>query len=133
MAQNTDDTQRIELVAETARLNVQLMAGPRVLVRTETWTESQTLTAELDHVRVEVTRVPVGRDVDAAPEVRVEGEVTIIPVVEERVVIRLQLVLKEELHVRRVVETRCTEVPVSVRRDKSVIEHIDAHTGKVLH
>ena len=57
---------------------------------------------DLTHEQVEVERIPIGRTVDAVPPVRVEGDVTILPVVEEIVVIERRLVLKEEVHVRRI-------------------------------
>ena len=48
-----------------------------------------------------VERVPVDQFVDEAPQVRTEGDVTIIPVLEERYVLEKRLVLVEELHIRR--------------------------------
>ena len=51
------------------------------------------------HEEVEVQRVPVNREIDAPAQPRYEGEVLVIPVMEERLVKRL--VLTEELHVRR--------------------------------
>jgi uncharacterized protein (TIGR02271 family) len=50
---------------------------------------------------VEVTRVPVNRIVDAPPPVRHEGDTMILPVLEEVTVVRKQLFLKEEVHIRR--------------------------------
>jgi hypothetical protein len=41
----------------------------------------------------------IDRGVDVAPEVRVEGNVTIIPVLEEVLVVEKRLVLKEKLHI----------------------------------
>ncbi len=46
--------------------------------------------------------MPVGRVVDEAPAARAEGDTTIIPVVEERLVVVKQLFLVEEIHVRHV-------------------------------
>lgn len=50
---------------------------------------------------VEVERVPVNRIVDGPVETRQEGDITIIPVVEEVVSIQKRLLLKEEVRVRR--------------------------------
>ena len=54
---------------------------------------------------VEVTRVPIDKVVETAPEIRTDGDVTIVPVLEEVLVVEKRLVLKEELHIRRRVET----------------------------
>jgi uncharacterized protein (TIGR02271 family) len=62
---------------------------------------------------VKVERVPVNQFVDAVPEVRTEGETTIIPVVEERYVVEKRLFVVEELHVRK--ERHETHNPQKVR------------------
>jgi stress response protein YsnF len=64
----------------------------------------------------EVTRVAVDREVAEAPEIRVEGELTIVPVIEERLVIEKRLFVVEELHLRRSVTSRQVELPVTLRR-----------------
>ena len=50
---------------------------------------------------VKVERVPVDQLVEEAPGVRTEGDVTIVPVLEERYVLEKKLVLVEELHIRK--------------------------------
>ena len=72
------------------------VAGDTVRVETTTRTRDHHIDEPLLHTRVQVQRVPIGRTVTAVPPVREEGETTILPVVERR------LVLKEEVHVRRV-------------------------------
>ncbi len=47
---------------------------------------------------------------------------TIIPVVEERVVVTRELYLREEIHVRRVHRTETDEIPVTLRRQTVRIE-----------
>ena len=76
----------------------------RTLVRASrtTFTRDELVEVDLKHERVVVERVPVGRIVDAVPPVRQEGDVTIMPVVEEELVVVRRLVLREEVHLRRV-------------------------------
>jgi uncharacterized protein (TIGR02271 family) len=50
---------------------------------------------------VKVERVPVNQLVETAPSVRTEGDVTIIPILEEKYVLEKKLVLVEELHIRK--------------------------------
>jgi uncharacterized protein (TIGR02271 family) len=50
---------------------------------------------------VTVERVPVNQYVEAAPQIRHEGDVMIIPVVEEQFVMQKRLVLVEEIRVRK--------------------------------
>jgi stress response protein YsnF len=43
-------------------------------------------------------------------------------VLEEVLVVEKRLVLKEELHIRRRVETETVEVPVTLRKQRAVVE-----------
>jgi stress response protein YsnF len=82
-------------------------------------------TAE-DHV--DVVRVPVNRVVHAAEPARQEGDVTVIPVYEEVVVVERRLMLKEEVRItrrrtvreqRQAVELRSEEVHISRSKNNS--------------
>src|SRR6185436_21071213 len=66
-----------------------------VQVALVTGTREQLIDEELTHVRVEIERVPIDRTVEVMPPTRQEGDITIIPVVEEIVVVERRLVLKE--------------------------------------
>jgi stress response protein YsnF len=72
--------------------------------------------------------VPVDRVVETAPETRTEGDVTIVPVLEEVLVVEKRLVLKEELHIRRRVETETAEVPVTLRKQRAIVERLAPDT-----
>jgi hypothetical protein len=70
---------------------------------------------------VDVQRIPVNRVLDAPLEPRIEGDVTIIPVMEERLKIEKQLILREEI---RIVKKRTAAPPPRLispeaNRDKS--------------
>lgn len=80
---------------------------------------------------VQVERVPVERYVDGPVEVRYEGDTTIIPVVEEVLVVEKRLLLKEELHVtKKRREVREPET-VTLRREEVEIERLEprGHEG----
>ena len=87
-------------------------------------------TAELETTEVDVVRVQIDREVDAAPEIRTDGEVTIIPVVEERIVVKRRLVLKEEIHVSRRRSVETVQIPVSLRRQQAVVTRTNARGAK---
>ena len=92
-----------------------------VRVVTQTRTREHPVDETLTHERVEVERVPVGRMVDAAPAIREEGDLTIIPVVEEVVVVERRYLLKEEVHIRRVRTTEQHVETIVVREQEAVI------------
>jgi stress response protein YsnF len=85
--------------------------------KTRTW--DTVVQEDLHHDQVVVERVAIGRVIDAVPPVRQEGDVTILSVVEEVLVVERRLVLKEEVHLRRV---RTTErhVETVALRDQDV-------------
>ncbi len=116
---------RIALVEEELAVSKRAVEGARVRVRTVTDTVEEIARATLHGERVEVERVPVDRMVDAAPAVREEDGVTIVPVVEEVLVVEKRLVLKEELHIRRRATTEQVEVPVQLRKQRAVVDRIE--------
>ncbi len=118
------DELRIPIIEEEALLTKRRSATERVRVSTGVATSETVLRDELEHVDVSVTRVRVDREVAGRPPVRTEGDVTIVPVLEERLVVEKRLYLVEELHLRRTVRTEAVEVPVTLRRtDVSVERH----------
>jgi stress response protein YsnF len=60
------------------------------------------------------------------PAVRVEGATTIIPVIEEQLVVEKRLVLVEEIHIIRRSETQVEQVPVTLRSERAEIEREEA-------
>ncbi|WP_262269816.1 MULTISPECIES: YsnF/AvaK domain-containing protein [Microvirga] len=114
----------IPIVEETVSVGKRQVVTGRVQVKTITDTVEELAHADMRREVVEVTRVPIDRMVESAPEIRTEGDVTIVPVLEEVLVVEKRLVLKEELHIRRSAETETVEVPVSLRKQRAVVERL---------
>lgn len=106
----------IPVAQETATVTTRRVVTGRVRIETLTEEIEEAVAAELSHSEVEVIRVPVGRKVDAVPEISEADDLTIIPVVEERLVVTRELFLREEIHVRRVERRETIDVPVKTRR-----------------
>jgi stress response protein YsnF len=124
----TEAEEVLPLVEETATVHKRAVVTGKV--RTVTDTVEELARANLQSA-VEVTRVPVDQVVDTAPEIRTEGDVTIVPVLEEVLVVTKQLVLKEELHIRRRVGAETVEVPVTLRKQRAVVER-EAPDGSII-
>lgn len=120
------DTEVIALAEEKLRVGKRTVTTGRVRVRTAVEVETEIAKASLDGETVEVERVAIDRIVDEAPGIRTEGDVTVIPVMEEVLVVEKRLVLKEELHIRKRVTTEAVEIPVELRKQHAVIERIPA-------
>jgi len=115
------DTVSIPVVEEEFDLTVQKVITGRVRVETKTEIADEEVRAELVSEAVDVVRVPVNRDVDRVPDVRVEGNVTILPVVEEVLFVERRLVLKEEVHITRRSSTDTVEITVPIKKQKLTI------------
>lgn len=126
-----DDPPSLVVIEETLTTAKQRVVTGRVRVNVQTSNVEEIARAELSGETVEVTRVPIGRLVDEAPLSRVEGDVTIIPILEEVLVVEKRLNLKEEVHIRRRTTVETVEAPVQLRRQRAVVERIDPATGVV--
>ena len=71
--------------------------------------------------RIEIERVPINRPIDAVPAIREEGDTTIMPVVEEILVVERRLILKEEIRMRRTKVSQPHRETVVVRDQEAVI------------
>jgi stress response protein YsnF len=111
----------IPLHEEEVSLSRREIKKANVQVALVTGTREQLIDEELTHVRVEIERVPIDRTVEVAPPTRQEGDITIIPVVEEIVVVERRLVLKEEVRVRRVSTKEQHRETVVLRQQEAVV------------
>jgi uncharacterized protein (TIGR02271 family) len=110
-----------------------------VRVTRETRSRDTLVEEALTQTGVVIERVPMGQFIEAMPPVREEGDLTILPVVEEVVVTTRRLRLVEEVRIRRVqttsnyVETvKLREQHVVVTRSEPVILGNDATPVAVL-
>jgi uncharacterized protein (TIGR02271 family) len=138
MSSNKPDTKPAEastadiilpLVEEELRVTKREMITGRVRVRTITDTAEELVRQELQGHSVEVERVPVGTLVEPGaepPQVRTEGNVTILPVLEEVLIVEKRLLLKEELRITRHATTEVAELPVTVRKQRAVVERLSS-------
>ena len=104
------------------RLNVEkrMVVDGAVSVSTRTVSTSVNAEASLEQQQIDVTRIPFDAEISEAPQIRTEGNTTIIPVIEERFVKRLFLV--EEVHIRRHTTTEPISIPVVLRTQTVSIE-----------
>lgn len=131
--QPADDTVSIALIEETAQIEKHKSITGRVAIQTFVDEFEEVIRTTLEETHVKVVRVPVNRAVDKAPPIRTEGDVTIIPVLEEVLFIEKRLMLKEELHITRRTGLDNVEVPVTLRKQRATIERLDPNTVSTTH
>jgi len=116
------DELRIPVVEETVAIEKRRVETGRVRVRTVVEERSELVRDAITREDVEVTRVPVDRAVDVVPAVRTDGDTTIVPLVEEVLVVEKRLVLREEIHIRRRTSVEPVAEPVILRATRAVVE-----------
>ena len=124
------DELRIPIIEEDAHLTKRTVATEHVSVRTSFDEEHVVFRDQVQRGHVEITHVARDEEVAEAPPIRTEGEITIVPVVEERLVIEKRLFLVEELHLRRTMRTEDIEAPATLRRTKIAIDREKLNTGE---
>lgn len=130
LAVSDEVERRIPVIEERVRVDKQMVERAVVRISTSIKQSEQVIAESLRHEEVEIRRVPVGREVDSMPGVRQEGDVVVIPVVEERAVLVKRLVLVEELHVHRHRVEAIVETPVSLRSTEVSIERQGSPPGE---
>ncbi len=98
------------LIGETRAPDARL----RVTRRIES--EEQVIDEAVQQGEVDVVRVPINRLIDKSPEIRQEGDTTVIPVVGEVLVVEKRLVLQEEVRITRRQGTARKPQTVNVQR-----------------
>ena len=112
----------IPLVEERVSVAKREVETGRFRIRVRVEERQDIVPAELAHDEVEIERVPMNKTLSQLPSVRLEGSTTIIPVVEEVVVVEKKLVLVEEIHVRRKSNVRTQDIPVTLRSEQAEVE-----------
>lgn len=125
MAEELGD-QDIPLVEERLVTSKRVVETGRVRVQTVVEERETLVREQLGRTSVEVERVPVNIEVEEVPPVREEGEVMVIPVVEEVVVVQKKLVVTEEIRIRRRRSTEEFSQPVTLRAQRVVVEREEA-------
>ena len=113
---------RIPLVEERLITEKKRVETGKVRVRTLIEEEQQTVRERLARTHVEVERVAVDREISEVPPVREEGDVTVIPVVREVLVVTKKLILTEEVRLKRVTSFEDHAEPVTLRVQRAVVE-----------
>lgn len=113
-------TEVVPVAREELSVGKRTVEAGRVVVRKTVTEEQQKVEVPLVHDEIDIERIAIDRVVDEVPPHRYEGDVLVIPVLEEVVVVKKQWVLKEELRVRKRAVTAVHEETVDVRA-----EHVD--------
>ena len=123
-ATQTEARQIIERAEEVATIGKRVIETGTTRVSTVTDEVKELVQAENIRHDVLIRRVPVDRVVEDSPGIRREGNTTILPVLQERVVVTTELVLVEEIHLISTETAEPVEVPITLRKQRIVEEKL---------
>jgi stress response protein YsnF len=115
----------IPLVEEHVSATKRKVETGRVRVSTHVDERIEVVRQKLERDEVEIERVPMNREIKDMPRIREEKGVTIVPVVEEVLVVEKKLMLVEEIRLRRTRGYEKYEKPVTLRAQRAEVERVE--------
>ena len=108
----------IPVVEEFVTVQKRPVEAGAVEIRKTVHERTETIDVPLHAEEVEIERINVNRIVDGPMQVRHEGDTMIIPLLEEVLVVEKKLVLREEVHVKKVRKEVHESREVSLREEQ---------------
>ena len=126
---NTVTTIVVPVLREELRVDTRLVDRGGAAIHILVHEREEEVERLLRHDDISVERVAVGRVIDRMPQIREEEGVTIIPVVEEELVVSTRLILREEIRVRRTQSSTPWKETVRLRQEHAIVEPIATTTA----
>ena len=120
--QIAEEVAAIPLVEERLSVAKRQVESGRVRVHVTVEEREEVVTEQLLRDDLQIERVPRNVRLTEVPHVRLEGNTTIVPVVEEVLVVEKALVLVEEIHICRRSVPEEAQIPVSLRHERARVE-----------
>ena len=120
--ENDDAAITIPLASEEIELGKRAVPQAVVRIQTRVREEERVIETRLLKDEITIERVQVNQPIERPMESRYEGEVLVIPVIEEVLVVRKQLVLKEELRITQRAVARPHAQAVTLRHEEATVE-----------
>jgi uncharacterized protein (TIGR02271 family) len=114
----------VPLVDESLEVQKQWVQSGQVVVRRTVQTSQQTIPVELQYEEVQVDRVPVHRPLADGEQAQPwwDGEVMVIPVIEEEIVVSKRLVVREEVRISKRKASRQETVSDIIRHQQVSVD-----------
>lgn len=116
----------VPLIAEEISIGKRVVETGGMRVHKTVREDVQTINEPIVREYIEVERVSLDQYVETAPAIRYEGEVMIVPVLEEVVVTEKRLLLREEIRLVKRREEIANVQEVTLRREEINVEEFEA-------
>jgi uncharacterized protein (TIGR02271 family) len=119
----SEGTAAVPLLEERLEVKKRTVTTGKVRVVTHTETVEEGVRAVLDGEEADVQTIELDQPVvGPVPQIRTEGDVIIVPVLEEILVVEKRLVLKREIRITKRRTSETVEIPVSLRKQRVKVE-----------
>jgi len=119
------------IIEEEVVINKRQVETGKVRIKKVVQEKQELVDIPLLHEEVEIKRVPINRPVDSPIAVRQEGDTLILSLLEEVLVVKKQLLLKEELHIITKRSEHHQPEQVTLRREEVTVEPVEPKTNHV--
>ena len=119
----------LPIVAEELHVTKQATEAGRVAVHIFPQVRDEVVDVSLGEEHVDVERVQVNEFISGPVSVRQEGDVTVVPVIEEVLVVEKRTMLREEIRLTRRRETTRVRQVVPLRSEQARVLRADAPKG----
>jgi uncharacterized protein (TIGR02271 family) len=116
------------LLAETARVQRTRRRTGAVRITKRVSVAQRVVDEPVCRENAHVERRRIDRFVSTLPRIRTEGDTTIVPVLEEVLVLEKRVVLREEIRITRVRTVERTRRRVALRAEHARVERIEPST-----
>ena len=125
-AETQTEERVVPVLAEELSVDTKRVVTGGVRVNRRVFEHDETIELPLLKEHLDVRRVVIDREVEGPLPIRREGDTTIIPIVEEVLVVSKRYHLKEEIYVSKSVREELHTEQVTVRRQEAEIDSFDA-------
>lgn len=117
----------VPVIEEELKIGKRMLESGRVRIIKRIEQRQQLVDQPLLKDEVEIERVPLNKPINHVIPVRKVGNVLVIPVMEEVLVVQKRLILREELHVRRKQTHTRRPQRITLRAERAEIKRIKSH------
>lgn len=121
----------VPLIAEEIKIGKKTVATGGIRVHKTVSENVQRIDEPIVREHLDVERVSINQFVETAPAIRYEGDVMIVPVLEEVVVTQKRLLLREEIHLVKRREEIANVQEITLRREEITLEKIDTDENNI--
>ncbi len=114
----------VPILAEQLKISKEKVITGGVRIHKTVSERTETVNEPILQEQIEIERVAINSFVTEPPQVRYEGDVIIVPLLEEVLVVEKRLVLREEVRISKRSETIHRPQQIVLRREEATLERI---------